>query len=301
VLLSQLGERYYQEDFFRFCRHYGTVPDAARPATPTDKGRVERDIGYAKGNWRRGRDFEDFAHARADLAAWRDEIANVRLHGTTRRRPVDLLEQERPHLRPLPEDAFEISTWGRYKVRKDVHVHVEGNYYSVPWRLAGQWVTVRLRDDEVAVFADGKRVAAHRRAEGKGHTITDPAHLPPTKRLATQEIHRRRVMAIREAGPRCAEFLSRLREGQGVHGDQVARLARLVATYGEAALERACGRALFFGATDSATRIERILSRGLHEQPLPQTRCFELVNTNGDYGRSLGEYEALLAVGEVTR
>jgi hypothetical protein len=298
--VNQLGERYYQEDFFRFCRHYGTMPDAARPGTPTDKGRVERDIGYAKGNWLRGRAFDGFAHARADLAAWRDEIANVRLHGTTRRRPVDLLEEERLHLHPLPGDAFEVSTWGRYKVRKDVHIHVEGNYYSVPWRLAGQQVTVRLRDDEVVAFADGELVASHERARGKGRTVTDPEHLPPTKRLATQEIHRRRVMTIRAAGPQCAEFLSRLRESQGVHSDQAARLARLVATYGEAALERACGRALFFGATDSAARIERILERGLHDLPLPEMRRIE-ADSRRDFGRSLGEYEALLMAGEVSR
>src|SRR5688572_27937658 len=48
VLIDALGQRYYQEDFFRFCRHYGTLPNAARPMTPTDKGRCERDIGYAK-------------------------------------------------------------------------------------------------------------------------------------------------------------------------------------------------------------------------------------------------------------
>lgn len=300
VLLNQLGERYYQEDFFRFCRHYGMVPDAARPATPTDKGRVERDIGYAKGNWLRGREFPDVVAAQAALSRWREQIANVRLHGTTRQRPVDLFEQqERGHLQPLPEDAFEISTWGRYKVRKDVHVHVEGNYYSAPWRLAGQWVTVRLRDDEVAVFAEGQQVASHVRAEGKGHTSTDPAHLPPTKRLATQEIHQRRVMVIRQAGPHCAEYLGRLREGRWIHGDQLGRLARLVAAYGEAALDRACRRALFYGATDGAARLERILSRGLHDQPLPSDNGLAGHNGQGDFGRSLAEYEALLTAGEV--
>jgi hypothetical protein len=45
MLISALGER-YQEDFFRLCQHYGTLPDAARPMTPRDKGRTERDIGF---------------------------------------------------------------------------------------------------------------------------------------------------------------------------------------------------------------------------------------------------------------
>jgi transposase len=297
VLINQLGERYYQEDFFAFCRHYGTLPDAARPRTPTDKGRVERDIGYAKGNWRGGRVFDDFDHAAADLDCWRDEIANVRKHGTTRQRPVDLLAEERPHLRPLPEDAFEISSWGRYKVRKDVHVSIRGNYYSVPHRFAGRTVCVRTRDDELTVFADGDVVATHREVEGKGHTVTDPQHLPVEKRIATQEIHRRRVLRVREAGPFCAEFVGRLGGGRGVRGDQVARLARLVSTHGAEHVDRACQRALYYEATDSASRIERILERGLHHHPLPTDIASS--GTGDDFGRALAEYESLLTYEEV--
>lgn len=56
VLVNALGERYYQEDFFRLCQHYGCVPDAARPVTPTDKGRTERDIGCVKHSCFEGRD-----------------------------------------------------------------------------------------------------------------------------------------------------------------------------------------------------------------------------------------------------
>lgn len=293
VLINHIGERYYQEDFFALCRHYGTLPDAARPRTPTDKGRVERDIGYAKGNWWRGRSFDDFDHAAADLGRWRDEIANVRTHGTTRQRPLDLLQEERPHLRPLPEDAFEISSWGRYKARKDIHVYIRGNYYSVPYRLAGRTVFVRTRDNELTFFADTEVVATHREVDGKGHTVTDPQHLPVEKRIPTQEIHRRRVLRIREAGAFCAEFVGRLGGGRGVRGDQVARLARLVVTHGAQNVDRACQRALYYEATDSVIRIERILERGLHHDPLPN----DIVRSgtdDDDFGRPLVEYDAVL-------
>jgi hypothetical protein len=298
VLINQLGERYYQEDFFRFCQHYGMSPDAARPFTPTDKGRVERDIGYAKGNWYRGREFDDFDIAAGNLERWRDEIANVRIHGTTRRRPVDLFAEEHPSLRPLPSEPFEISTWGRYKVRKDIHIHVLGNYYSVPYRLAGKHVSVRIRDEELTVFADHDVVARHRCVDGKGHTVTNPEHLPPEKRVATQEIHRRRVLAIREAGPFCTELLRQLQEGSVVRSDQVARLARLIATYGAENTDRACERAIFYGATDGVARIERILERGLHTRQLPNHIARSSERT-ADFGRALHEYEALLAGGEV--
>ena len=293
VLVDRLGQRYYQEDFFRFCRHYGTVPDAARPATPTDKGRTERDIGYAKGNCFRGRSFRSLEDARAHLARWREEVANVRIHGTTRRRPVELFAEERGALHPLPEDPYEIADWGLYKVRKDCHVHVAGNYYSVPHVFVGRRVLVRLVADELAVFTDGEPICRHPRAAGKGQDVTDPAHYPVTKRVGSHEIHRRRLESVRTAGPHSAEYLRRLRGGPWVFGDQLARMARLLEAHGAPALEAACERALFFGATDGARRVERILTAGLQALPLPGQPPRPRTETH-DFGRSLAEYDALL-------
>ena len=300
VLINQLGERYYQEDFFRFCRHYGTVADVARPATPTDKGRVERDIGYVKGSCFKGRLPATLEAAQAHLGSWADEVARVRVHGTTRRRPVDLFEEERAHLRPLPPDPYEIATWGHYKVRKDCHIHVAGNYYSVPHLLVGQKVTVRLSEDGLTVFAEDREVARHPRAIGKGQDVTNTSHYPATKRLATQEIHRLRLQTVRGAGPRTAEFVGRLREGQWVFRDQLARMVRLVSSYGEQRLERACARALFYKAL-SAHTLERILERELDRLPLPCEISPLMSPCGTGFERPLAEYDALLEGSEVVR
>ncbi|MHC4164741.1 MAG: IS21 family transposase [Planctomycetota bacterium] len=297
VLLDQLGQRYYQEDFFRFCRHYGTLPDAARPHTPTDKGRCERDIGYAKGNCFRGRDFASLEAAQAHLARWRDAIANVRLHGTTQRRPQDLFAREKAHLRPLPDEPYVVCEWGLYKVRKDCHFALQGNHYSAPYRFVGERVLVRLGEARVTLFAGGEKVADHARAQGRGHTVTDESHYPPTKRLATQEIRRRRVLAIRAAGPHAAQFLSRLTQARFVKADQIARLARLVATYGESAVDQACRRALHFDAIEGAPTVERILERGLHTRPLPGIAT-PAASAGRDFGRPLQEYKVLLGGGK---
>lgn len=295
VLISALGERYCQEDFFRLCQHYGTLPDAARPMTPTDKGRTERDIGYVKGSCFAGRALETIEEAREWLARWRREVALVRVHGTTRRRPLDLFEEERAALRPLPGDPYEVTSFSRHKVRKDCHVQVLSNYYSVPHTFVGTTVTVRTSEQRIDVYAEGERVATHDRLCGRGATRTDIAHYPPTKRLATHEIHRQRVDAVRSAGPRTIEYLGRPREGPWVFGDQVARLARLVTTFGAEALERACARALHFGALDGAARVESILGRGLQDLPLePLPGPSEA--SRRDFGRSLEEYDALLTL-----
>jgi transposase len=293
VLISALGERYYQEDFFRLCQHYGSLPDAARPMTPTDKGRTERDIGYVKGSCFEGRGLKSFEEAKAWLARWRREVALVRVHGTTRRRPVDLFDEERAALRPLPTDPYEVTSFSRHKVRKDCHVHVLSNYYSVPHTFVGMAVTVRTSEQRIEVFAGGDCVATHERARGRGESRTQEAHYPPTKRLGSHEIHKRRVECVRAAGPRAIEYLGRLREGPWVFGDQVARLSKLVTAFGSEALERACARALHFGALDGAARVESILQRGLQDLPLePLPAATE--SRRRDFGRSLVEYDALL-------
>ncbi len=293
VLIDQLGQRFYQEDFFRFCQHYGTVPDAARPFTPTDKGRVERDIRYARSSCFQGRGLAVYEDAVAHLARWRDEIANVRVHGTTRRRPVDLFDQERAHLRPLPSEPYEVCHFGHYRVRKDCHIHVGGNFYSVPYIHVGQKVLVRQAEQDLRVLVDGAVVARHARALGRGQTVTDPEHYPATKRLATQEIHRRRMIRIRSAGPHAAALVHALGSGPWVRGDQLACLARLVERHGEDAFEHACARALHFGATDGARRIERILDQGLERLPLPRLAA-PPSQPGRDFGRALTEYGALL-------
>jgi transposase len=294
VLLDQLGQRYYQEDFFRFCRYYGTLPDAARPATPTDKGRCERDIGYAKGNCFRGHHFSSLEEAREHLLRWRRDIADVRIHGTTQRRPIDLFEEERAHLRPLPAEPFEICRLAHYRVRKDCHIRVDGNYYSVPHTLVGERVTARVSEDTITVFAHGKIAAEHVLARGRGETVTIEDHYPPTKRLATQEIHRQRSLAVRAAGPHATAFAHALRQGPWVVGPQLGLLVGLLAGYGPEALDLACRRALHFGAVDGAAVIQRILERGLQNQALPGAVVGDPSARGADFGRPLSEYAALL-------
>ena len=292
VLLNHLGERFYQKDFFAFCRHYGVVPDAARPRTPTDKGRVERDIRYVKESHYRGRIAGSPEEEARSLARWRDDVANQRIHGTTKRKPAELFEVERRELHPLPHDPYEIATWGVYHVRKDCHVRIADNFYSAPYTLVGSKVEVRIAEHEITIFAEDAVVARHRRAFGQGESVTDRSHYPPYKRTATQEVHRQRLMRVRQAGPQTARFLSRLREGPLVLRDQLLRMVKLIDTYGVEAVERASKRALHFEACDSAMRLQRILERGLEQRPLPGDRPVQAKGSS--FGRPLVEYQRLL-------
>jgi hypothetical protein len=213
-----------------------------------------------------------------------------------------MLEQERSALHPLPEEAFEIAWWGSYLVRKDIHIRVGHNDYSVPYPWSGRRVLVRLSEQSVRIYAPAEEaeepslLAEHPRLLDRGGVQTEPSHYPPQKRMATQEIHRRRVMTVREAGPDAAAFLSNLGADRWLQAEQLAQLARLVQQHGQEPVNRACRRARHFGATGAAT-IERILAQRLQDEPLgkPATpRPAKETAPRADFGRALSEYGKLL-------
>lgn len=84
-------------------------------------------------------------------------------------------------------------------------------------------------------------------------------------------------------------------------GEQVVKLARLVAVHGEEAFERACQAGAVLRRHCRCRRIGRILERGLFELPLPEHTVTTNRSGEGDFGRSLAEYEALLQQPEVVR
>ena len=63
-------------------------------------------------------------------------------------------------------------------VNIDDHGEVAGHYYSVPYALVRQQLGVRLSASVVELFAQGNRVASHRRSPHKGRHSTVAAHMP---------------------------------------------------------------------------------------------------------------------------
>ena len=49
-----------------------------------------------------GRDFRNLEHLNETTAWWLANVADVRVHGETKERPLDRHAQEVPHLLPLP-------------------------------------------------------------------------------------------------------------------------------------------------------------------------------------------------------
>ena len=126
-----------------FCRHYGMTPMSCRSYTPQHKGKVERGVGYAKGNALKGRTFASLSEQNAHLLHWEEQVADKRVHGTTRRQVAAMFEEERKALGPLPASVYECYQEGRRKVHRDCFVEVDKAYYEAPPEYIGRRLWVR--------------------------------------------------------------------------------------------------------------------------------------------------------------
>ena len=91
----------FHPEFLALCGYFCLQPIACERRDPESKGIVEGSVRYIKHNALAGRAdelirFEDYL---AFAPMWRDQVANVRIHETTRERPVDRFQQERSLLR----------------------------------------------------------------------------------------------------------------------------------------------------------------------------------------------------------
>jgi transposase len=161
-----------------FARHWGFRVKACAPYRARTKGKDERGVGYVKKNAIAGRRFDSFAALEAHLAAWTRDVADLRAHGTTGEAPRLRFERDEAHrLRPVAgTPAFLASRDLVRKVTSDCSVEVDGNAYSVPWRLIGERVTVTVTGPELRVLHAGQQVARHELRVGRHGRVADPAH-----------------------------------------------------------------------------------------------------------------------------
>src|SRR5260221_1644806 len=120
-----------------FCRHYRIHVMPCRPYKPQHKGKVERGVAYLRANALKGRRFKSLAEENLFLEHWESQVADKRIHGTTRKQVAACFEPERPYLQTLPESLFPSFQEARRSVHRDSYVEVARAYYEVPAELIG--------------------------------------------------------------------------------------------------------------------------------------------------------------------
>lgn len=167
-----------QRAYRELAEGYGFQISPCPVADPQKKGRVEAGIKYLRFSFEPAREFRDRADANTQLHAWLLDEAGTRIHGTTRRQPLELFETERLVLGALPEQAPDICAWAQHKVHGNCHVQFQKVQYSAPHRLVNQAVWVRAGTQTIRIYHGDELVAAHPRYFEPGARSTIADHLP---------------------------------------------------------------------------------------------------------------------------
>jgi transposase len=274
VVLSRVGSTVqFNPRFLALAGHYLFEPTAAPLRYPEFKGRVEATIKYIRQSFFYGRSFSSLEDLRAQAAAWRDQVANERIHATTRERPAERLALERTRLRPLPPLPFDTDVVLPLIASKEARVRFDTNTYSVPPECVGKTVILRADDEHVRILCDGVEVALHRRSYDRRRHVEDPAHIE--KLLARRQSARgpKRRERLLAACPQTQLYLREVSRRRIHLGHETEKLLRLLDQYGETDFAHAVVQALAlktFGARYIRALCDQArFARGLGEPPEP--------------------------------
>lgn len=95
------------------------------------------------------------------------------LIATTGQAPVKKAQEERAHLLPLPQIAFDPTPIETRLVSRDCLISFNANRYSVPHAHVGKHVTVRYDDQKIRVYDHTQLIATHPLLTGKGRLRID--------------------------------------------------------------------------------------------------------------------------------
>ncbi|HEY2416695.1 MAG TPA: IS21 family transposase [Steroidobacteraceae bacterium] len=260
----------FHPELLALCGYFCLQPLACAARDPESKGVVEGSVRYVKHNALAGRAdeltrFEDYL---ALAPYWRDQVANVRLHETTRQRPLDRFEQERALLRALPTIPFDSDEIVPVVVSPQARIAFDGNRYSVPPQFARRPLTVRARRDELRLLHEGQVVAQHVRSYERGQVLVLPEHQLAVLALRQRPRQQALAQAFDAWGPEARAFhlqLNRLPLKTGVH---LRRLLGLAQLYGRTEVLAAMAQAVELASYDAAA-VEHLLLAERRRQQLP--------------------------------
>lgn len=231
----------FNETFLELARHYRFGPRVAGPRRGNEKGRVERAIRYIRDNFYSARDFTTLDALNAEVRQWCEQTSDHRRWPDDRERSVlEVFEDERAHLLPLPDDAFPSEERLPVSIGKTPYVRFDLNDYSVPHH--------NVRRDDLSIVASCERVrvcrgveviAEHERCWDKGQRVEDPRHIADLVDHKRNAKTHQGLGRLHHAAPASADFMSRAAERGLNLGNITMQLLRLLDEYGPAELELA--------------------------------------------------------------
>jgi transposase len=257
----------WNREWLEYAQARGLVVDPARVASPQDKGRVEAGVKFVQRSFFAGEQFTGVVDAQRRVEDWCRHRAGMRVHGTTRARPAEVFAQlEAPVLSPVPQEPYRVPAWSEAKVARDFHVRAQNAFYSVPYRLVGQQVTVRADGTLVKIYHRGQVIRTHPQKPAGGRS-SDPGDFPPdTDVYARRDVDKLAGMAA-VRGEAIGIYAARVLDTPlpWTRMRAVYTLIGLARTYGNEPVEQACAAALELDVI-SVAKIRSIVEKGTGAQ-----------------------------------
>lgn len=262
------AERVVNARYQQLADHYQTAVVPARVRKPRDKAAVEnavnvvnkRVIGYLEGEvWPTLEELNDAIDERVG------EVNHDlrRADGTTRWERF--ITEEQPLLAALPTTRFEEVTWKELKAGRNYHVSCDSQRYSVPYRLAGRMLRVRLTSTRVTIFDGHDLVCEHRRLVGrKGQYSTLAEHVPP-QHQGIDGLWSRRWFTdrARSFGPATVTVVEQILDRHAIEAQGYLDCQNILSGLGKAnreRLEAACQELVNNGGQASYTTLKRLMA-----------------------------------------
>lgn len=234
--------------YLDFANTYGFTIAPCNVRAGNEKGRVENGVGYAKKNFLAGLDIPHFEALNPAARIWLNEVANVRIHGETRKKPIDLLKEEKPHLLPLPPHCFDIANVTQVRASSQFRIALDSNHYSVPAQYAGARLTLKAYPDRLCIYHEDVLIARHPRSFDRHQDFEDPDHPKPL--LAQRKKARDQSLFLRfiALSPKAPDYYRELDKRRMNPGHHVQKIVALSEIHGTDKVQRAMEDAFYFQA-----------------------------------------------------
>ena len=267
--------------YLDFANHYGFRIAPCSVGKGNEKGRVENGVGYVKKNFLSGLQLPDFNALNPAAVQWLDTIANVRIHGETAKKPIEMFENERHRLNPLPAHLYDIAGIDQVRASRQFRVLLDTNHYSVPAELAGQPLTLKTYPDRLCIYHQDKLIARHVRSYDRRKDFELPDHpkalMAQRKKARDQKI----FMNFLTLHPKADDYYRQLEQRRMNPLHHIRQIVALSEIYGKDPVTRAIEDAFFFQAF-SCEYIANLLEQRTRKLPEPGalhlTRRQDLLN-----------------------
>ena len=228
--------------YFMLDAHTNLSAGACEPDQPNQKGSVENLVKYVKNNFLPGRIFSDREDMEERLEDWLHTVNEERKCQATEKIPAKLLEErEAEELQPLQATSSNYGLLRYLTVNKEGTVRYQTNEYSVPVKLIGKTLEVRVHPERIRIYHEGEKVADHPRSSGRKERVREPDHYEPIfeeKPRAEVSLYREELLSLNHG---ISDYVEKVvRKNVASQRPHVVGMYELLGEYGEEKLSKLC-------------------------------------------------------------